>query len=41
LGVATACVLAVSDTFEGGCRQRIEDEALTAATTRMGSRLLY
>jgi uridine phosphorylase len=37
LGVATACVLAVSDTFEGGRRQRMEDEALTAAATRMGS----
>jgi purine-nucleoside phosphorylase len=37
LGVATACVLAVSDTFEGGRRRRIENEALTAAAARMGS----
>jgi uridine phosphorylase len=37
LGVATACLLAVSDTFEGGRRQRIEDEALAAAAARMGS----
>jgi hypothetical protein len=37
LGVATACLLAVSDMFEGGRRQRIEDEALAAAAARMGS----
>jgi uridine phosphorylase len=37
LGVATACVLAVSDTFEGGERRRIADEDLTAAAERMGS----
>jgi uridine phosphorylase len=37
LGVAAAFVLAVSGTFEGGRRQRIKDEALTAAATRMGS----
>jgi uridine phosphorylase len=37
LGVATACLLAVSDTFEAGRRQRIEDEALAAAAARMGS----
>lgn len=37
LGVATACVLAVSDTFEEGHRQRIDDEALADAAARMGS----
>ena len=37
LGVATACLLAVSDTFEGGERQRIGDEQLAAAAERMGS----
>jgi uridine phosphorylase len=37
LGVATACVLAVSDTFEDGRRQRIEDEQLADAAARMGS----
>jgi uridine phosphorylase len=37
LGVATACVLAVSDTFENGERQRIGDEDLADAAERMGS----
>ena len=37
LDVATACVLAVSDTFEDGERRRIGDEELAAAAERMGS----
>jgi uridine phosphorylase len=37
LGVATACVLAVSDTFEGDERHRIGDEVLADAAERMGS----
>jgi len=37
LGVATACVLAVSDTFEAGERRRISDEALAEAAARMGA----
>jgi uridine phosphorylase len=37
LGVATACVLAVSDTFEDGRRRRIGDEKLADAAARMGS----
>jgi uridine phosphorylase len=37
LGVAIACVLAVSDTFEDGRRQRIGDEELADAAARMGS----
>jgi uridine phosphorylase len=37
LGVATACVLAVSDTFEDGERRRIDDERLADAAARMGS----
>ena len=37
LGVATACVLAVSDTFVEGRRQRIGDEELAAAAERMGA----
>jgi uridine phosphorylase len=37
LGVATACVLAVSDTFQDGERDRIDDERLAEAATRMGS----
>jgi uridine phosphorylase len=37
LGVATACVLAVSDTFEDGRRRRIDDEQLAEAAARMGS----
>jgi uridine phosphorylase len=37
LGIATACVLAVSDVFPGGERRRIDDRALAAAVERMGS----
>jgi uridine phosphorylase len=37
LGVATACILAVSDTFENGGRQRIGDEELAEAAERMGA----
>jgi purine-nucleoside phosphorylase len=37
LGVATACVLAVSDTFENGERRRIDDDRLAEAAARMGS----
>jgi uridine phosphorylase len=37
LGIATACVLAVSDTFEAGERRRIEDEDLAEAAKRMGA----
>jgi purine-nucleoside phosphorylase len=37
LGVGTACVLAVSDTFEDGRRQRIDDEDLAEAAERLGS----
>ena len=37
LGVATACVLAVSDTFDNGYRQRIGDEDLADAAARMGA----
>ena len=37
LGVATGCVLVVSDTFEGGTRHRIEDDALAEAVEQMGS----
>ena len=37
LSVATACVLAVSDTFENGARRRMADEGLAAAAERMGS----
>jgi uridine phosphorylase len=37
LGLEIACVLAVSDTFEGGNRQRIGDEELADAAARMGS----
>jgi uridine phosphorylase len=36
LGVATACVLAVSDTFDAGNRRRIEDGELAEAGERMG-----
>jgi uridine phosphorylase len=36
LGVATACLLSVSDTFESGERLRIADEELAAAAERMG-----
>ena len=37
MGVATACVLAVSDTFTDGERRRIGDEDLAEAAARMGS----
>jgi uridine phosphorylase len=37
LGVATACVLAVSDTFRDGGRQRISDEQLAGAVQLMGA----
>lgn len=37
LGVATACVLAVSDTFTDSERRRIRDEDLAEAAARMGS----
>jgi uridine phosphorylase len=37
LGVAAACILAVSDTFENGDRQRIGDQELAEAAERMGS----
>ena len=37
IGVATACLLAVSDTFEDVQRRRIDDEALADAVARMGS----
>jgi uridine phosphorylase len=37
LGVATACVLAVSDTFVSGERRRIDDQSLADAAARMGS----
>jgi uridine phosphorylase len=37
LGVAAACLLAVSDTFEDGQRQRIRDEDLGDAAARMGA----
>jgi uridine phosphorylase len=37
LGVDTACVLAVSDTFGNGRRHRIGDESLAAAVERMGA----
>ena len=37
LGVATACLLTVSDTFPDGRRRRIDDEGLAAAADRMGS----
>jgi uridine phosphorylase len=36
LGVATGCVLAVSDVFADGRRRRIGDEDLSAAAGRMG-----
>jgi hypothetical protein len=35
--VSTACLLAVSDTFEKGQRQRIGDEDLADAAARMGT----
>jgi uridine phosphorylase len=37
LGVATGCLLVVSDTFEGGARRRIEDDDLVDAVERMGA----
>jgi uridine phosphorylase len=37
LRVATACVLAVSDTFQNGRRRRIDDEQLADAAARMGA----
>ncbi len=37
LGIATACILAVSDTFRNGERQRIGDEELAGAAERMGA----
>ena len=37
LGVATACLLAVSDTFEATERRRISDDHLADAAGRMGS----
>ncbi len=37
LGVATACLLAVSDTFVDGERRRISDQVLADAAERMGS----
>jgi uridine phosphorylase len=37
LGVAIGCVLAVSDTFGGGERQRIDDDQLAEAAKRMGA----
>jgi uridine phosphorylase len=37
LGVTAACLLAVSDTFENGQRQRIGDEELADAAARMGA----
>jgi uridine phosphorylase len=36
LGLATACVLVVSDVFEDGRRRRIADEDLAEAAERMG-----
>jgi uridine phosphorylase len=37
IGVATACLLTVSDLFEGGARRRIDDEDLADAAERMGA----
>jgi uridine phosphorylase len=37
LGLAIACILAVSDTFEDGRRHRIADESLAGAAERMGA----
>ena len=37
LGIATACVLTVSDTFDEGMRRRIEDDDLAEAAGRMGA----
>ena len=37
LGVAAACALVVSDTFDDGGRRRIEDDDLAEAVERMGA----
>jgi uridine phosphorylase len=37
IGVAVACVLAVTDTFTGGQRQRMDDEAMVEAAREMGT----
>lgn len=37
LGVATACLLAVSDVFKAGERRRLDDERLADAAERMGA----
>jgi uridine phosphorylase len=37
IGAATACLLTVSDLFEGDVRFRIEDEELAAAAEQMGA----
>jgi DeoD family purine-nucleoside phosphorylase len=37
LGVAAACTLVVSDTFDSGTRRRIEDDDLAEAAERMGA----
>jgi purine-nucleoside phosphorylase len=37
LGVATGCVLVVSDTFDDGTRRRIDDDDLAEAAERMGA----
>jgi uridine phosphorylase len=37
LGFAAACIVIVSDKFEGGSRSRIGDEALQQAVQRMGA----
>jgi uridine phosphorylase len=37
LGVAAACALVVSDTFDSGDRRRIEDDDLAEAAERMGA----
>jgi uridine phosphorylase len=37
IGVAVACVLAVTDTFAGGERQRMDDEAIVHAAKEMGT----
>lgn len=37
IGVATACLLTVSDLFEGDARRRIDDEDLAGAAERMGT----
>ena len=37
LGIAAACVLAVTDTFEGGERRRIGEDQLAEAASRIGA----